>query len=85
MIGSSAMGIVATQYAYRVGDASRLVPIQMVPAQIAPILAFVLVFRGAAPSAAAVPLAAGGAALVLAGAGLLAGRQAAAGTRADNV
>jgi len=95
VIGSCAMGIVATQYAYRVGDASRLVPIQMVPAQIAPILAFVLVFRASAPSAAAVPLAAGGAALVLVGAGLLAGRQASArtngrsravaGTRADNV
>ena len=78
MIASSGMGTVATQYAYRVGDASRLVPIQMVPSQIVPIMAFVLVFRCTAPSAAAVPLAAGGAALVLAGAGLLAGRQAGA-------
>jgi drug/metabolite transporter (DMT)-like permease len=78
MLASSVLGIVSTQYAYRVGDASRLVPIQMVPAQVAPLAAFVLVFRGAAPSAVAVPLAAGGAALVLAGAGLLAGRQAGA-------
>jgi drug/metabolite transporter (DMT)-like permease len=78
MIASSGLGIVSTQYAYKVGDASRMVPIQMVPAQVVPIAAFVLVFRGAAPSAAAIPLAAGGAALVLAGAGLLAGRHASA-------
>jgi hypothetical protein len=78
ILASSGLGIVATQYAYKVGDASRLVPIQMVPAQVAPIAAFVLVFRGAAQSAAAVPLAAGGAVLVLIGAGLLAGRQAGA-------
>jgi hypothetical protein len=78
MLASSGLGIVSTQYAYKVGDASRMVPIQMVPAQIVPIAAFVLVFHGAAPSPAAIPLAAGGAALVLAGAGLLAGRQAGA-------
>lgn len=75
MLASSGLGTVATQYAYKVGDASRMVPIQMVPGQVVPIVAFVLVFHGAAPSAAAIPLAAGGAALVLAGAGLLAGRQ----------
>jgi len=50
----------------------------MVPQQIAPILAFLAVFRGSVPSAWSFPVAAGGAVLILAGAGLLAGRQAAA-------
>jgi drug/metabolite transporter (DMT)-like permease len=78
IIASSGAGIIVTQHAYRVGDASRLVPIQMVPQQIVPILAFLLVFRGAPASASALPLAAGGAALIIGGAALLAGRQAAA-------
>lgn len=77
---SSATGTIVIQHAYRVGDASRIVPIQMVPLQVVPILAFLLVFRTAPPSAWALPLAAGGAALVLGGAGFLAGRQARAGT-----
>lgn len=77
MLASSGAGLVAAQFAFKAGDASRLVPIQMVPGQVVPILSYVVVFRGTAPSAAAVPLAAGGTLLVLAGAGLLAARQAA--------
>ena len=80
ILASSLMGVVVTQHAYRVGNASRIVPIQMVPQQIVPILAFLLVFRSPVPSTWALPLAAGGAALILAGAGLLASRQAATGT-----
>ncbi|OHD71201.1 MAG: hypothetical protein A2177_04375 [Spirochaetes bacterium RBG_13_68_11] len=77
---SSALGTIVIQHAYQVGNASRVVPIQMVPQQIVPILAFLLVFRSPAPSSWALPLAAGGAALILGGAGLLAGRQATART-----
>ncbi|MCX7031658.1 MAG: hypothetical protein NTU62_16265 [Spirochaetes bacterium] len=80
ILASSLLGVVVTQHAYRVGNASRLVPIQMVPQQIVPILAFLLVFRTAPPSASALPLAAAGTALILGGAGLLAGRQATTGT-----
>jgi drug/metabolite transporter (DMT)-like permease len=76
----SLLGTIIIQHAYQVGDASRLVPIQMVPAQIVPLLAFLIVFRSPVPSASALPFAAAGAALILGGAGLLAGRQASAGT-----
>jgi hypothetical protein len=79
MGASSLSATVVIQYAYRDGNASRVVPIQMVPQQIVPILAFLLVFREMPPSDAALPLAAGGAALILLGAGLLAGRQATTG------
>jgi uncharacterized membrane protein len=71
---SSVMGTIVIQHAYRVGNASRVVPIQMVPQQIAPLLAFLLVFRSPTPSTWALPVAAAGAALILGGAGLLAGR-----------
>jgi hypothetical protein len=80
IVVASIMGTVVIQHAYRVGDASRLVPIQMVPQQVVPILAFLLVFRGLAPSAWAFPLAVGGAAFIMGGASLLAGRQVRAGT-----
>jgi drug/metabolite transporter (DMT)-like permease len=76
---ASLVGVIVTQHAYRVGNASRVVPIQLVPQQIVPILAFLLVFRCPAPFASALPLAVAGAALVLSGAGLLSGRQVRAG------
>ncbi len=79
IIVSSALGTIVIQHAYRVGNASRVVPIQMVPQQIIPLLAFLLVFRSPAPSAWSLPLALGGAALILGGAGLLAGQQVGAG------
>jgi len=75
ILASSLLGVLITQHAFRVGNASRIVPIQMVPQQIVPILAFLMVFRDPVSSAWGLPLAAGGAALILAGAGLLAGRQ----------
>jgi len=80
ILSSSLTGTIVLQYAYRDSNVSRVVPIQMVPQQIVPILAFLLVFRETPPSAAALPLAVGGAALILTGAGLLAGRQASTGT-----
>jgi hypothetical protein len=80
ILAGSLLGVIVTQHAYRVGNASRLVPIQMVPQQIVPLLALLLVFRSPVPSAWALPVAAAGAALILAGAGLLAGRQAMART-----
>jgi len=76
IVASSLLGTVVIQHAYRVGNASRVVPIQMVPQQVVPILAFLLVFQSPAPSAWALPLAAGGVSLILGGAGLLAGRHA---------
>lgn len=76
ILASSLLGTIVIQHAYLVGEASRLVPIQMVPSQIVPLLAFRIVFRGSVPFPAALPLAVAGAALILGGAAVLAGRQA---------
>jgi hypothetical protein len=59
IVASSILGTVVIQHAYRVGNASRVVPIQMVPQQVVPILAFLLVFR--ARPRTGPPLAAAGA------------------------
>jgi drug/metabolite transporter (DMT)-like permease len=75
ILAGSLLGVIVTQHAYRVGNASRLVPIQMVPQQIVPLLGFLLVFRSPVPSAWTLPVAAAGTALILGGAGLLARRQ----------
>lgn len=80
ILASSLLGTIVIQHAYLVGEASRLVPIQLVPTQIAPLLAFRIVFRGLVPFPAALPLAVAGAALILGGAAVLGGRQAGART-----
>lgn len=73
----SMLGIVETQRAFQVGEATKLVPIQNVPGQILPIIAYFAVFALNPSTPAALPLAALGILLVLAGAALLARRQTA--------
>ena len=72
---TSMIGIAETQRAFEVGDASKLIPIQNVPSQILPVVAYFTVFLQKPADARALPLTLIGAALVLAGAALLAGRQ----------
>lgn len=71
----SMTGIAETQHAFEVGDASKLIPIQNVPSQILPVVAYFTVFKLRPADARALPLTLIGAALVIAGAVLLAGRQ----------
>ena len=72
---TSLLGIAETQRAFAVGDASKLIPIQNVPAQILPVAAYFLVFHLRPGNPVSLPLCLLGAALVLFGAALLAGRQ----------
>jgi hypothetical protein len=72
---TSMLGIAETQRAFAVGEASKLIPIQNVPAQILPILAYFTVFALRTPDARALPLTLAGVVLALAGGYLLAGRQ----------
>ena len=58
-----------------VGDASKLIPIQNVPAQILPVAAYFLVFQLQPENPLSLPLCLLGVVLVLFGAALLAGRQ----------
>jgi len=71
----SALGVTETQRAFQVGDATRLVPIQVAPQQILPLIAYLVVFRLIPSSDKAFILAGAGAALVLLGSTLLARRQ----------
>ena len=72
---TSMLGIAETQRAFAVGEASKLIPIQNVPSQLLPILAYFTVFALRPPDARRLPLTLLGVALVLAGGFLLAGRQ----------
>lgn len=72
---ASMTGIAETQRAFELGDASKLIPIQNVPSQILPVVAYFTVFLQKPETTKALPLTLIGAALVLAGAVLLAGRQ----------
>ena len=67
--------IAQTQRAFAVGEASKLIPIQYVPSQIVPVLAYVLVFRLRPESTLALLLTISAVVCVLAGSVLLAGRQ----------
>ncbi len=75
VFAGSMLGIAETQRAFQFGEASKLVPIQYVPVQILPIVAYFVVFRLGSSSPFAVPMALGGIVLVLSGAVLLARRQ----------
>ena len=72
---TSLLGIAETQRAFAVGEASKLIPIQNIPAQIFPILAFFTVFALKPAGVLSLPLTVLGAILALAGGFLLAGRQ----------
>ncbi len=74
---TSLLGVLETQRAFRVGDASRIVPIQQIPQQALPLVVYFAVFRLPPPTPASLPLAGGGIVLILVGAVLLARRQAA--------
>lgn len=67
--------IAQTQRAFAVGEASKLIPIQYVPSQIVPVLAYVLVFRLRPESTLTLLLTISAVVCVLAGSVLLAGRQ----------
>jgi drug/metabolite transporter (DMT)-like permease len=69
------MAMALTQKAFVSGDASMVIPLQQVPAQVFPVLVFFLVYRPFRPSALSLVLVASGVALVLLGAWLL-GREA---------
>lgn len=71
----SILGVTETQRAFQVGDASRLVPIQVMPQQILPLATYFLVFQLTPPSEAAFVFAGAGVALVILGSTLLARRQ----------
>jgi hypothetical protein len=72
---ASMLGITETQRAFEAGEASKLIPIQNVPSQIFPVVAYFTVFLLKPTDARSLPLTLLGVALVLAGAFLLAGRQ----------
>jgi hypothetical protein len=73
----SILGVIETQRAFQVGDATRLVPIQALPQQILPLITYLAVFQLTPPTNEAFILAGAGAALVLLGSTLLARRQVA--------
>ncbi len=73
----SALGVTETQRAFQVGDATRLIPIQVVPQQILPLITYLAVFQLAPPTQEAFVLAGFGVAFVLLGSILLARRQVA--------
>jgi hypothetical protein len=73
----SILGVTETQRAFQVGDASRLVPIQIMPQQILPLVTYVAVFQLTPPSKDAFVLAGIGVVCVLLGSTLLARRQVA--------
>ncbi len=73
----SILGVIETQRAFQVGDATRLVPIQALPQQILPIITYFAVFQLTPSSEQAFILAGAGVALVLLGSTLLARRQVA--------
>jgi hypothetical protein len=75
IVAGTALGTAETQRAFRVGDASKLMPLQTVPQQILPLVSYFAVFALAPPTDAALPLVAAGAILILAGSALLARRQ----------
>ncbi len=75
VFAGSMLGIVETQRAFRCGEASKLIPIQYVPSQILPVVAYFVVFSLSPPTPAALPLALTGIVLVISGSVLLAGRQ----------
>jgi uncharacterized membrane protein len=50
LILTNAIGIITITQAFRIGQASNLVPIQQVPIQIAPIFVYLLVFLLIPPS-----------------------------------
>lgn len=76
VVGTSGMlAIAQTQRAFAVGEASKLIPIQYVPSQIVPVLAYYLVFRLRPESALTLPLTLCAVVCVLLGSILLAGRQ----------
>ena len=72
---SGMRAIVQTQRAFAAGEASKLIPIQYVPSQIVPVLAYVLVFRLRFESTFALLTTLSAVVCVLAGSVLLAGRQ----------
>ncbi|HWQ96866.1 MAG TPA: hypothetical protein VN538_02040 [Clostridia bacterium] len=76
VVATSGMRAIAqTQRAFAVGEASKLIPIQYVPSQIAPVLAYVLVFQLRFESMFALLTTLSAVVCVLAGSALLAGRQ----------
>lgn len=77
VFAGSMLGIAETQRAFQFGEASKLVPIQYVPAQILPIAAYFVVFCLRSSNPFAVPMALGEIVLVLSGAVLLARHQVA--------
>ncbi len=75
VFAGSMLGIAETQRAFQFGEASKLIPIQYVPVQILPILAYFFVFNLRPLTLYSIPFSIGGIVLVMCGAGLLARRQ----------
>ncbi len=75
VFAGSMLGIAETQRAFQFGEASKLIPIQFVPVQILPIIAYFLVFNLKPATPYSTLLAISGIGLVLIGAALLARRQ----------
>jgi hypothetical protein len=73
----SILGVTETQRAFQVGDASRLVPIQIMPQQILPLITYIAVFQLTPPTKEAFVFAGIGVVFVLVGSALLARRQVA--------
>jgi hypothetical protein len=73
----SILGVTETQRAFQVGDATRLIPIQILPQQILPLITYIAVFQLKAPSNEAFILAGIGVVFVLLGSTFLARRQVA--------
>lgn len=72
---ASMLGITETQRAFAVGEASKLLPIQYVPSQILPVIAYFTVFQQRLDNMRGLPLTLLAIACVLIGSILLAGRQ----------
>jgi hypothetical protein len=71
----SMLGIAETQRAFALGEASKLLPIQYLPSQIIPVVAYFIVFQQKPVSALSLPLTLIAIVCVLIGSILLAGRQ----------
>ncbi|HOA15482.1 MAG TPA: hypothetical protein PLT03_03020 [Bacillota bacterium] len=75
VLAGSILGVAETQGAMKFGDVSKLVPIQHIPTQILPILAYLTVFYKLPVAPSAMLLAVSGIIFVITGAILLARRQ----------
>ncbi len=76
LITASIIGIMKIQQSFQVGNASRMIPIQQVPMQITPVIAYFFVFMLMAPTIFSIIYVIGGVVLIVFSSFLLAKRQA---------